>query len=119
MDNNSKMKDIIKIISEMKPPYDYKETQKRLDAHFEKQQNIFKDIPNRCDTCKNQKTHICMHCLVVDENQTYLYYKLESDNQNTFKQEYECDWIIKPKVKDGKILLDKNNKDHRYIMEDE
>jgi len=28
------------------------------------------------------------------------------------------DWIIHPKVKDGKILLDKNNKDHRYIMED-
>lgn len=26
---------------------------------------------------------------------------------------------IKPKVKDGKILLDKNNKDHRYIMEEE
>jgi len=27
---------------------------------------------------------------------------------------------ITPKtVKDGKIILDKNNKDHRYIMEDD
>lgn len=26
---------------------------------------------------------------------------------------------VKPKVKDGKLLLNKNNKDHRYIMEEE
>lgn len=26
---------------------------------------------------------------------------------------------IEPKVKDGKVLLDKNNKDHRYIIEEE
>lgn len=26
---------------------------------------------------------------------------------------------VKPKVKNGKILLDKNNKDHRYIVEEE
>ncbi|MFA7079246.1 MAG: hypothetical protein WC147_12695 [Syntrophomonas sp.] len=26
---------------------------------------------------------------------------------------------VKPKVENGKILLDKNNKDHRYIVEEE
>jgi len=26
---------------------------------------------------------------------------------------------IRPKVKDGKVLFDKNNKDHRYIVEEE
>ena len=26
---------------------------------------------------------------------------------------------VRPKVKDGKILFDKNNKDHRYIVEEE
>ena len=26
---------------------------------------------------------------------------------------------VKPKVKNGKILFDKNNKDHRYIVEEE
>lgn len=26
---------------------------------------------------------------------------------------------IKPEVKDGKVLLDKKNKDHRYIMEED
>ena len=26
---------------------------------------------------------------------------------------------VKPKVKDGKLLLDNNNKDHRYIMEED
>jgi len=26
---------------------------------------------------------------------------------------------VKPKVENGKVLLDKNNKDHRYIMEEE
>ena len=25
---------------------------------------------------------------------------------------------IRPKVKDGKLLFDKNNKDHRYIVEE-
>jgi DNA-directed RNA polymerase subunit RPC12/RpoP len=31
----------------------------------------------------------------------------------------ECEKIIiKPKVKNGKIILDKNNKDHQYIMEE-
>jgi len=29
------------------------------------------------------------------------------------------DIIIKPKVENGKVLLDRNNPDHRYIMEDE
>ena len=26
---------------------------------------------------------------------------------------------VKPKVKDGKLLFDKNNKDHRYIVEED
>jgi len=26
---------------------------------------------------------------------------------------------VRPKVKDGKVLFDKNNKDHRYIVEEE
>ena len=26
---------------------------------------------------------------------------------------------VKPKVKDGKLLFDKNNKNHRYIVEEE
>jgi len=26
---------------------------------------------------------------------------------------------IKPKVGNGKVLLDKNNKDHRYVMDEE
>jgi len=26
---------------------------------------------------------------------------------------------VKPKVKDGKVLFDKNNKNHRYIVEEE
>ena len=26
---------------------------------------------------------------------------------------------VRPKVKNGKILFDKNNKDHRYIVEEE
>lgn len=26
---------------------------------------------------------------------------------------------IRPNVKDGKVLFDKNNKDHRYIVEEE
>ncbi|WP_088189278.1 hypothetical protein [Desulfosporosinus sp. FKA] len=25
---------------------------------------------------------------------------------------------VRPKVKDGKLLFDKNNKDHRYIVEE-
>ncbi|MDD2621104.1 MAG: hypothetical protein PHC92_10600 [Syntrophomonadaceae bacterium] len=33
------------------------------------------------------------------------------------KQLYQT--IVKPKVKNGKIVLDKNNKDHRYLMEEE
>jgi len=30
---------------------------------------------NKCDTCKNQKTQICMHCLIVGGEQTYWFYK--------------------------------------------
>ncbi len=26
---------------------------------------------------------------------------------------------VKPKVKDGKLIFDKNNKDHRYIVDEE
>jgi len=29
------------------------------------------------------------------------------------------DITVKPKVKNGKVLLDKKNKDHRYIVEEE
>jgi len=27
--------------------------------------------------------------------------------------------VVKPKVKNGKVLLDRNNKDHQYIIEEE
>jgi len=34
---------------------------------------------NKCQTCKNQKTEICMQCLIVGGEQTYYWYEEKDD----------------------------------------
>lgn len=48
---------------------------------------------------------------IADKEQSYKGLSLSPKKLNEI--------TVKPKVKDGKLLLNKNNKDHRYIMEDE
>jgi hypothetical protein len=66
--------------------------------------NFILDCDFKCDNC------LCKGCDCLD---------FEDSRPFKNRPKYIKQITIKPKIKDGKILLNKSNKDHRYIMEDE
>jgi len=37
---------------------------------------------NKCDTCKNKGTHICLQCFIIGGNPTYVWYEPVEEEDN-------------------------------------